>query len=381
MGRRDRVRVRSGTISPTTYRRITIVTLASLVFIMVTGAAVRLTGSGLGCSTWPNCEPDSFVPHGESDAAGFIEFGNRLVTGLVGLFTAAAVIGARRRRPYRRDLFRWSLGLPAWVFANALVGAAVVWLHLTPKSVMVHFLLSLGAVWNALVLHHKAGEDVGAVAGEGVGADTDDSAAAADLARASGAASPVELGAGPNPAAMAASGAGAAADPGAVPVRRPLVTPALRRLCDGLVAMAAVVIVTGTVVTGSGPHAGDEAANRLGFDLESVVRVHGVSVLLFLGTTLYVVYRARRGDAEPPVVKRLEWLVGVIVVQGTIGYAQYFSGVPALLVGLHVLGAALLWIAVLDVRLALSVPGGGDSGVSRATMEGDADRRLTAARG
>ena len=81
-------------------------TLASLVFIMVTGAAVRLTGSGLGCSTWPNCEPDSFVPHDASDAAGLIEFGNRLVTGVVGLFTVAAVVGARKRRPYRNDLFR-----------------------------------------------------------------------------------------------------------------------------------------------------------------------------------------------------------------------------------------------------------------------------------
>jgi heme A synthase len=238
------------------------------------------------------------------------------------------------------------------------VGAAVVWMHLTPKSVMVHFLLSLGAVWNALVLHRRAGEDVGAAVpvpdlGLGLGDGSDS-------------------GSGP-------SGAGSVVAGQAAPTRRPLVTPALRRLCDGLVAVAAVVVVTGTVVTGSGPHAGDEAANRLGFDLESVVRIHGVTVLVFLGTTLFVVYRARRGDAEPPVVKRLEWLVGVIVVQGTIGYAQYFSGVPAVLVGLHVLGAALVWIAVLDVRLALSEPGGGDSGVSRATMEGDADRRLTAA--
>jgi cytochrome c oxidase assembly protein subunit 15 len=337
------------TISPTTYRRITLVTLASLVFIMVTGAAVRLTGSGLGCSTWPNCEPDSFVPRDASGGAGLVEFGNRLVTGVVGLFTAAAVIGARKRRPYRRDLFRWSLGLPAWVFANALVGAAVVWLHLTPKSVMVHFLLSLGAVWNALVLHRRAGEDVGSV----------------------------------GPIASVAADAADPADPGSsvgvVAGRRPLAVPRLRRLCDLLVVVAGAVVVTGTVVTGSGPHAGDEAANRLGFELESVVRVHGVVVLAFLALTLLVLHRARRGDAGPPVVKRLEWLVAVVVAQGTVGYAQYFSGVPALLVGLHVLGAALVWIAVLDVRLALSAPGGGDRGASRATMEGDADRRLTAA--
>jgi heme a synthase len=353
-------------VSPTTFRRITVVTLASLVFIMVTGAAVRLTGSGLGCSTWPNCEPDSFVPHDASDSAGLVEFGNRLVTGVVGLFTAAAVIGARRRRPYRHDLFRWSLGLPAWVFANALVGAAVVWLHLTPKSVMVHFLLSLGAVWNALVLHRRAGEDV---VGDPAEAEAVVGAVAVPVA---GGGVPVAAGDGGDDGGGGGGGS-------AVPTRRPLVTPALLRLGNLLVAWAGVVIVTGTVVTGSGPHAGDEAANRLGFELESVVRIHGVVVLAFLGLTLLVVRRAHGGDAAPPVMTRLKWLVGAIVVQGTIGYAQYFSGVPALLVGLHVLGAALVWIAVLDVRLGMTGPGGGCFGATRATMEGDADRRLTAA--
>ena len=155
--------------------------------------------------------------------------------------------------------------------------------------------------------------------------------------------------------------------------------PPHQRLGNVLVAWAGVVVVTGTIVTGSGPHAGDEAANRLGFDLESVVRIHGVTVLGFLGLTLLVVRRAVQGDADPAVVRRLQWLVGAIVVQGTIGYAQYFAGVPALLVGLHVLGSALVWIAVLDVRLAMSAPGGGGSGASRARMDTDADRRLTAA--
>ena len=304
-------------------------TVAALVFIMVTGAAVRLTGSGLGCSTWPSCEPDSFTPRSASDSAGMVEFANRLVTGAVMLFTIAAVVGARRRRPRRDDLYRWSLGLPLWVFANALVGAAVVIFDLSPKTVMVHFLLSLGAVWNALVLHHKAGEDVdGLVAG---------------------------------------------------PERRELAAPGLRRGCDALLAAACVVLVTGTLVTGSGPHAGDKAANRLGFDLESVVRIHGIAVLTFLGLTLWLVRQARRGEAEPSVTRRLEWLVGVLVAQGTVGYAQYFSGVPAVLVGIHVLGAALVWIAVVSVRLGLTEPEGGVRGPTRATMEGDADRRLTAA--
>ncbi|HKX70199.1 MAG TPA: COX15/CtaA family protein, partial [Acidimicrobiales bacterium] len=146
-------------LSPTVYRRIVLAMLVSLVFIMVTGAAVRLTGSGLGCSTWPSCEPDSFTPRSASDTHGMVEWVNRLITGAVSLFTVAAVVGARLRRPYRGDLFRWSLGLPAWVFANALVGALVVWLHLSPASVIGHFVLSLGAVWNAVVLYERAAEE------------------------------------------------------------------------------------------------------------------------------------------------------------------------------------------------------------------------------
>lgn len=299
------------TVSPTTYRRITAVTLAALVMIMVTGAAVRLTGSGLGCSTWPSCEPDSFTPRSASDSAGMVEFGNRLVTGAVGLLTVAAVVGARRRRPQRDDLYRWSLGLPAWVFANALVGALVVWLHLSPVSVIGHFLLSLGAVWNAVVLHHKAGE-------EAVPSGRD----------------------------------------GGVGVRRHLAVPTVRRSCNYLLGVAGLALVTGTLVTGSGPHAGDERADRLPFPLEEVVRLHGVSVILFLGLTLTVLWMARHGDAEPSVERRLRVLLVTLVAQGVVGYTQYFAGVPAALVGIHVLGAATVWIAVVRVHLGLTAPAG-----------------------
>lgn len=301
-------------------------TLASLVFIMVTGAAVRLTGSGLGCSTWPNCEPDSFTPHEASDNHGNIEFANRLVTGAVGLFTIAAVVGARRRRPRRDDLVRWAWGLPAWVFANALVGALVVWLELTPVSVIGHFLLSLGAVWNATVLFHKAGED----------------------------------------------------DPGAAP-RRELVVPALRHGCDLLIGLAVVALLTGTLVTGSGPHAGDVDVERLPFAVESVVRIHGTTVLVFLGVTLVLLGRAQAGDAAAAVLRCFRVLVGVLVAQAAVGYAQYFNDVPAVLVGIHVFGAALVWIAVLWLRLGLSEPVRGDLAATRARMDTDADSRLTPA--
>ncbi|HEY3141647.1 MAG TPA: COX15/CtaA family protein [Acidimicrobiales bacterium] len=278
-------------------------TLVSLVFIMVTGAAVRLTGSGLGCSTWPSCEPDSFVPRSASDTHGMIEYGNRVVTALVMLFTVAAVLGAHWRSPRRKDLFRWALGLPVWVLANALVGALVVVLDLSPVSVIGHFLLSLGALWNALVLHHKASEE-------------------------------------PAPDGR----------------RRELAIPAVRRACDLLLVAAGLAVVTGTIVTGSGPHAGDETAERLDFVVGEVARIHGISVMLFLGLALLVWRMARVGDAAPSVDARLRALLVVLVAQAGVGYTQYFTGVPAWLVSIHVLGAASVWIAVLRVRLGLSEP-------------------------
>jgi len=297
-------------VTPATYRRITRATLASLVFIMVTGAAVRLTGSGLGCSTWPACEPDSLTPRSASDVHGMVEFVNRLITGVVMLFTAAAVLGARWLRPERPDLFRWSLGLPLWVMGNAVVGALVVWLELSPVSVVGHFLLSLGAVWNAVVLHERAGEP------------------------------------------PAAGGA-----------RRRLAIGAVVDACRLLLPAAALVVVSGTIVTGSGPHAGDERADRLDFAVGDVARLHGIAVILFLGLTLAVLSMARRGDAAPVVARRLGELLAVLVAQAGVGYTQYFLGVPEVLVAVHVLGAALVWIAVMRVWLALSepVPATGDA--------------------
>jgi cytochrome c oxidase assembly protein subunit 15 len=298
--------VRPPRLSPTAYRRIVLATLASLVFIIVTGAAVRLTGSGLGCSTWPSCEPDSFTPRSASDTHGMVEWVNRLITGAVMLFTVAAVLGARWRVPYRSDLFRWSLGLPAWVMANALVGALVVWAHLSPASVIGHFLLSLGALWNAVVLYERAGEE-------------------------------------PAPSRGSA--------------RRPRATPTLISACRLLLVAAGMVVVTGTLVTGSGPHAGDERADRLDLVAADVVRFHGAAMVLFLGLTIAVVRMSYRGDAAPTVVHRLHELLVVLVAQAALGYWQYFAGVPALLVGFHVLGAAVVWIAVLRVWLSLTEPG------------------------
>jgi cytochrome c oxidase assembly protein subunit 15 len=286
------------------YRRITLVTLASLVAIMVTGAAVRLTDSGLGCSSWPSCEPGRLTPHSASDFHGMVEYVNRMITGVVMLFTVVAVLGARRLRDRagRTDLYRWSLGLPVWVLGNAVVGGLVVILHLAPVSVIGHFIVSLGAVWNAVVLHWRAGE--------------------------------------PGPAAS----------------RRPLAVGTLVTASRLLLVAAGLVIVSGTIVTGSGPHAGDARADRLDFVVGEVARLHGIAMVLFLGLTLAVLWMARRGDAAPPVSSRLVELLVVLVAQAAVGYTQYFTGVPAVLVGVHVLGAALVWTAVVRVYLSLSEP-------------------------
>ena len=288
-------------VSPRTYRRITLALLVSLVVITVVGAGVRLTGSGLGCSTWPSCEDGSFTPRSASDGHAMIEFLNRLLNAAVGLLAIAAVLGAHRRDPRRRDLVRWALGVFAWVLSNGLVGALVVWLHLSPVSVIGHFVLALGSIWNALVLHQRAGEER------------------------------------------------------AVPVdeRRAVATPAFVTAVKVLLASAAVVLTTGTVVTGSGPHAGDDRADRLALEVGTVARVHGLSMLVFLAVTIAVVRLAHRGDAGPVVVQRSHELLVVLVGQAALGYWQYFTGVPALLVAFHVLGAALVWVAVLRVWLSL----------------------------
>jgi cytochrome c oxidase assembly protein subunit 15 len=190
------------------------------------------------------------------------------------------------------------------VLANGLVGALVVWLHLSPVSVIGHFILSLGAIWNAQVLYDRAGRDQ-------------------------------PVGAGP---------------------RHRAATPRFVAACRWLVATAGLVLVSGTVVTGSGPHAGDERADRLALEVGTVARAHGLTMVVFLAVTVVVVRMAQRGEAEPNVAQRSHELLVVLVAQAAIGYWQYFTGVPALLVAFHVLGAALVWMAVLRLWLSLAPP-------------------------
>ena len=287
-------------IAPATYRRITLLALISVGAIVVTGAAVRLTGSGMGCPTWPTCDGRSLVPRGATGANGWIELVNRTFTGAVSVAVAIAVLASRRRAPVRPELTHWSWGLVVGVVAQAVLGGVVVLMHVTPLAVAGHYLLSAVLVANAVVLHHKAGQPDGP--------------------------------------------------------RRPRATPELLRWSRLLAGLAALVLVTGTLVTGSGPHSGDDAASRLPFAVVTVARLHSLTVWLFLAIVLVVLHQLLRGDAAPDVVDRGHLLVGAILGQGLLGYVQYELGVPQVLVGFHVLGSVLVWVAALRLHLALTEP-------------------------
>jgi cytochrome c oxidase assembly protein subunit 15 len=293
-------------VSPAQYRRITRWALWSLVFIVVTGAAVRLTESGLGCSSWPGCEPGQFVPHGESSLNPWIEFANRLVTGAVSVAVALAVLGSLRRVPRRRDLTVLSWGLVAGVVGQILLGALVVKLEVHPIVVQGHFLLSAILVADAVVLHHRAQRPDGP----------------------DGRPAPAQT----------------------------LVEPPLVRLAAAAVVLGACVMLAGTVVTGSGPHSGDAAAERLDLSVRAVAMVHSGLTWIFLAVVAALALGLRRVDAPTPAVDAATALLVVVVLQGGLGYLQYVTGVPELLVGLHVLGSMLVWVAALRLLLTLREP-------------------------
>jgi cytochrome c oxidase assembly protein subunit 15 len=287
--------VPSRRLSPSAYQRVTLVAVASLAVIVVTGATVRLTGSGLGCTDWPACTRGHLAPSEIDGAPALIEFLNRLVTGVVSAAVIVAVLGSVIRQPRRRDLTLLSWGLVAGVIAQIVLGGMVVLFDLSPRLVMGHFLLSMVIVWNAVVLHHRA------------------------------------------------------ARPEGDPV--PTVSDQVGSLIHLLFGAAALVVLTGTVVTASGPHAGDDQAQRLDFVVRDVARVHSIAVLVLLGLLLVVLRQLWREGAPAAVRDAGTVLLVAVVAQGAVGYTQYFTGVPALLVGVHIVGALAVWIAVTRLQL------------------------------
>lgn len=318
----DPVPLRRRDVSPARYRQITLVAVLLLAFIIVTGAAVRLTGSGLGCSDWPTCEQDQLTAEVD-DLHAMVEFVNRVITGLVSIAIVAAVLGSMVRTPRRRDLTAWSWGLVVGLIGQILLGALVVREHLPPPLVMGHFLLSIVLLWNALVLHHRAG-----------------------LPEAS------------------------------APARE---LPALQWPVRTLSLLATAVLVSGTFVTGSGPHSGSETqetkdaleaqgvdtdqidpseleVERLPFDVVDVTRVHGTLVMILLAVAVWLALKLRHRDQPADLFRSAQTLLVVLVAQAVVGYVQFFSGVPALLVGVHVTGAIAVWAAVVSLHLSVRRP-------------------------
>lgn len=282
-------------MTPAQYRKITGSALVALVVIVITGASVRLTGSGLGCSDWPTCEQDQLVADLELHA--MIEFVNRVITGLVSLAVVAAVLGSFFRTPRRRDLLNLSLGLVAGVIAQIVLGAFVVLSHLNPWLVLGHFVLSMVLVANAVVLHARAGYDP-------------------------------------------------------VPATRPD-----RTYRWPVLGLTIAAIFAGTLVTGAGPHSGShdgETIERLPFDIPDIARIHGSIVVVLVLAVIATLWRLHRSQAPAAEQWRARLVLLSLVAQAGLGYLQYFTGVPVILVGLHVTGATVAWIFVLWFFLDLS---------------------------
>ncbi len=294
-------------ISSSTFLGISRISLVFLYAIIITGSLVRLTGSGLGCADWPQCSTTKFVDVSTGHAA--IEQINRLFTGIVSAAVIAAVLGSIFVTPRRKSLIWLSSGLVGGVLAQVLLGAVVVLTGLNPWSNMAHFLVSLALVTTAVFLVELAG----ATNVEGVLDEADQ----------------------------------------AGPIRLLTIRPLTKRISDLILGLCAVAIVLGTLVTGAGPHAGDENAIRLNFDLRSITRIHSATVLLCIAATLIFITQIRRNSQEWQRLKaKLEQFLFVAVAQGSLGYLQYFSGVPAQLVAIHVALSVAVWISVLRLWIS-----------------------------
>ncbi|WP_246855125.1 heme A synthase [Cellulomonas sp. Y8] len=266
---------------------VLVANLVAQIGIVVTGGAVRLTGSGLGCSTWPQCEPGQFTAafHPETTYHQYVEFGNRTLTGVLGVIAVAVALLVWFDRDRSRS-YRWLGFAPlAGVVLQALIGGVVVLLHLHPAWVSLHFMVSMALVAASTLLVHRSRE-----------------------------------GDGP---------------------RIPVVGPWSRRLAPALGALLVLVLALGVITTGAGPHSGDEEVGyRIAVDPYLMVRVHAASVWLFTGMLVVLLWLNRRG---PRLLRRRGWvMVGLVALQGVIGYVQVSTDLPILLVMLHMLGAALL---------------------------------------
>lgn len=283
-------------VSPRAFLLLCRLTLATVVLNVVTGAAVRLSDSGLGCPDWPTCSQHHLTP--PLALHPVVEFGNRVVVALLVVAAGATLVAALLRRPARRDL-RWlSGGLVLGILGEAVVGAVVVYSKLNAYVVVGHFLVGMALLAVATVLTLRAGH----AAGRG----------------------------------------------------RPAVAPAVLRATRLLLVVLVAAIAAGAMTTGAGPHAGGRGAKRIPVPLIDMTRVHAELVIAAVVVLLVVVWLARRTDAPARAQDSALVLLGVMVAQGIVGYSQYFTHLPAVLVGIHVFGASMVWATALWFHHGLS---------------------------
>lgn len=261
--------------------------------LVVTGGAVRLTASGLGCPTWPRCTNDSLVNTPEMGIHGFIEFGNRMLTFALAAVAALMLVYLWNLRKERRDLFLLALGLLASIPAQAIIGGITVLSNLNPWVVGLHFLVSMALVVFATLLVNRAYGRTGRFMNRALA---------------------------PVPA-----------------VAQPVMT--------AVAVFSAIAVMLGVVVTGAGPHAGDADAPRNDLDWDLFSHIHAVPAYLITAGTLFAVYLVLRHRIRGPFRTASFLLLAVTLLQAVIGFTQYYNGLPALLVGAHMLGAALLMSA------------------------------------
>jgi len=266
--------------------------------LVVTGGAVRLTGSGLGCPTWPECTPGSYtpVPHqAEPQLNVWIEFGNRLLTFVLVIASVAVIIAVLKSK--RKDLRGLAIGQFLGIFGQGILGGITVLTGLNPIPVAGHLLLSIILIAGATSLYSRRYLPAVFVEAESL----------------------------------------------------------TSKISKAHIAISFLVIVLGTIVTGSGPHAGDAQAKRFGFDIRTVAWMHADVVIFLLGLTL-AFYVAQGTSAKTK--KTIKTFTVIALAQGAIGYVQYFTGIPEVLVAAHLLGATLVWIAAWRIRLSVITQNG-----------------------
>ena len=285
--------------SPLLLRRAALVSLVLNCLLVVTGGAVRLTGSGMGCPTWPRCVDSSYVATSPLGIHGLIEAGNRQFSGTVGVFMAVVLVLALLQNPRDGRQVRWAAAAFAGIPAQAVLGGITVLTDLNPWVVACHFLASMAVIVAAYRLWLATGEPDGRV--------------------------------------------------------EPLVGAPLRALNAVLLAVTGAVLVVGTVVTGSGPHAGDVHAHRTGLDPAMMAQLHADLVMLLIGLSVAWYFALRAVDAPGAARRAAVVLVAVELAQGAIGFVQYFTALPVLLVGAHLAGACAVWLAALRTQTAIRV--------------------------